>query len=98
MCAASRVTIWPTRRIRLGALEVVTGSRVNLDLVAAFHEEGYVHAQSRLDRRRLRRARRRVALEAEIRIGDREDNRSGHLDTDRRAFVLAQDHDHSVGE
>src|SRR6266550_3231251 len=98
MCAASRVTICPTRRIRLGALEVVTGSCVDLDLVATLDEEGHVHAQPRLDRGRLRRTRRRVAFEAEIGVGDREDDRSGHLDTDRRALVLAQDHDHSVSE
>src|SRR2546425_2007929 len=98
MCAASRVTSWPTRRIRLGALEIVTRPRIDLDLVAALDEERHVHAQPRLHRRRLRGSGRGIAFEAEVRVGDREDDRSGHLDTDRRALVLAQDHDHTVGE
>src|SRR5205814_2683872 len=98
MCAARRVTICPTRRIRLGALEVVTGPRVDLDLVAALDEKRHVYANSSLERRRLRRARRRVALESEVRVGHREDDRRRHLDADRRSLVLAQDHGHPVGE
>src|SRR5437773_472751 len=98
MCAARRVTTWPTRRIRLGALEVLTRPRVDLDLVTALDEERHVHANSRLERRGLRRAGRRIALETEIGGGDREDDRRRHLDADRRALVLAQDHGHAVGQ
>src|SRR5437867_10438057 len=98
MCAARRVTTWPTRRIRLGALEVLTGPGVDFDLVATLDEERHIDAQPRLERRRFRRAGRGVALQAEIGVGDGEHDRRGHLDADRRALVLAQDHGHPVGE
>src|SRR5919204_4609314 len=98
MCAARRVTTWPTRRIRLGALDVLTGPRVDLDLVPAPDEKRHVDAEAGLHRRWLRRARRGVALEPEVGIGDRHHDRGGHLDADRRALVLAQDHGHAVGQ
>src|SRR5437764_11978984 len=98
MCAAKRVTTWPTRRMRLGALEVLTGPRVDLDLVATLDEERHVDANSRLEGRGLRCAGRGIALEPEIGVGDREDHGRGHLDADRRPFVLAQNHSHTVGE
>src|SRR5438874_11092749 len=98
MRSASCIASWPTRKTRLGALEILTGPRVDLDLVAPFDEQRDVDAQSGLDRGRLRRAGRGVTLEPEIGLGDREGDRSRKVDSDRRALVLAQDHGHPVGE
>src|SRR5947209_8717657 len=98
MCAARRVTIWPTRRIRSGALEIITRPRVDLDLVAALDEQRHVHAKARLDGRRLRRARRRIALEAEVRVRHRQDDRCRKVDADGRPLVLAEHRGHPVRE
>src|SRR5712692_5507536 len=70
MCSASRIASWPTRRMSLGALEILTRPRIDLDLVAGVHEERHVHPQPRLERCRLRRAGGRVALEPEVGRGD----------------------------
>src|SRR5919204_5805113 len=98
ICVASRVTTWPTRRIPLGALEILTGPRIDLDLVSALDEQRNVDAQTRLDRRRLGGPGRRVALEPELRLGDRQHDRRGEVDADGRSLVFAQHRRHSVGE
>src|SRR5438477_10162287 len=98
MRSASCIASWPTRKTRLGALEILTGPRVDLDLVAPFDEQRNVDAQSGLDRGRLRRAGRGVALEPEVGLGDRERDRSRKVDDDRRALVIDQVIGHHVGE
>src|SRR5207237_801008 len=98
MCAASRVTTWPTRTTRLGALEILTRPRVHFDLVAALDEERNVHAQPRLDGRGLRRAGGGVAFQPEVRVGDLEHHRGREIHPDRRPFVLVEHRGHPVGE
>src|SRR5207249_10937536 len=90
MCAASRVTTWPTRTTRLGALEILTRPRVHFDLVAALDEERNVHAQPRLDGRGLRRAGGGVAFQPEVRVGAPEHPRGRAITPDRRPFVLVE--------
>src|SRR5207247_19707 len=97
MCAASRVTTWPTRTTRLGALEILTRPRVHFDLVAALDEERNVHAQPRLDGRGLRRAGGGVAFQPEVRVGDLEHHRGREIHPDRRPFVLVEHRGHPVG-
>src|SRR5437870_12868316 len=108
MCAASRVTTCPTRNIRpgdggrspplSGALEILTGPRVDLDLVATFDEERHVHPKTGLHRRGLGCAGCGVALEAEVGAGYFEDDRRRKLDGDGRTLVLRQQHGHPIGE
>src|SRR6266704_3067097 len=87
MCSASRIASWPTRRTSLGALEILTGPRVDLDLVSRLHEKRHVDLEPGLERRGLRRPGRRVALETEVRRGDGHHDGRGHVDTDRVALA-----------
>src|SRR6266545_5787033 len=98
MCSASRIASWPTRRTSLGALEILTRPRVDLDLVPHLHEERYVDLETRLERRGLRRAGRGVALQTEVRRGDGHDDRGRHVDADRLALVLVERDLHPVRE
>src|SRR5207249_10370330 len=97
MCSASRIASWPTRRTSLGALEILTRPRVDLDPVARLHEQRHVDLEARLERRGLRRAGRRVALEAEVRRGDGHPDGCGHVDPGRVARVLVERDLHAVG-
>src|SRR5438046_9817576 len=90
MCSASRIASWPTRRTSLGALEILTRPRVDLDLVARLHEQGHVDLEPRLARRGLRRAGRGVALETEVRRRDRHHDGCRHVHTDRVALAFRQ--------
>src|SRR4051794_3684276 len=65
---------------RLGALDVALFARIELDLVADVDEERHLDHRARFERRGLRHVGDRVALDARLRVGHLEHDRSGEID------------------
>src|SRR5919198_3852197 len=61
---------------------------VHPDAVALVHEQRHLHRGARLQRRRLRRARHRVAAVARVRVRDLQLHRDRKLHADHRVLVL----------
>src|SRR5947208_8872093 len=71
----------------LHAFDVLARSRVDLDPLALFDEQGHLDHGTRLHLRGFHRARPGVTPRARIRLDDREDDRRGELDGDGHALV-----------